>query len=128
MWDGFRIYPFHVTSLFLYPLRTSQNQRFSNIFREYRKRPVAWNGLRKTTGLQFRGVIIRPSKIYNEAFLAEIVNSWKLIIVKGKEITIIYALLFHGCFPWQRKLRWIFTQTFWWQLLEIFWFAIFKII
>ena len=35
----------HVTGLFLYPLKTSENQRFSYVFRGYRKRPVAWNGL-----------------------------------------------------------------------------------
>ena len=29
----------------LYPLKTSENQRFSVVFRGYRKRPVAWNGL-----------------------------------------------------------------------------------
>ena len=37
--------PFHATGLFLYPLTTSENQDFY-IFRGYRKRPVAWNGLR----------------------------------------------------------------------------------
>ena len=36
---------FHATGLFLYPLKTSENQRFSDVFRCYRKRPVAWNGL-----------------------------------------------------------------------------------
>ena len=35
---------FHVTDLFLYPLKTSENFWFS-VFRGYRKRPVAWNGL-----------------------------------------------------------------------------------
>ena len=34
--------PFH-----LYPLKTSENQRFSDVFRGYRKKPVAWNGLKK---------------------------------------------------------------------------------
>ena len=38
--------PFPVTSLFLYPLETSKNQKFSDVFRGYRKRPVAWKGLR----------------------------------------------------------------------------------
>ena len=38
-------YQFHTTSLFLYSLETWENQRFSNTFREYRKRSVAWNGL-----------------------------------------------------------------------------------
>ena len=30
--------PFHATDLFLYPLKTSENQRFSDAFRGYRKR------------------------------------------------------------------------------------------
>ena len=40
-----RINPFSVSVLFLYPLKTSENQRFSYAFRGYRKRPVSWNGL-----------------------------------------------------------------------------------
>ena len=37
--------PFHATGLFLYLLKTSENLWFSDTFREYRKRPVAWSGL-----------------------------------------------------------------------------------
>ena len=33
---------FHATGLFLYPLKTSENQRFSDVSREYRKRPVTY--------------------------------------------------------------------------------------
>ena len=36
---------FHVTSLFLYPLKTSENLWFSDVLREYRKKYVTWNGL-----------------------------------------------------------------------------------
>ena len=32
---------FHVTGIFLYPLKTSENQRFSDVCREYRKGLVA---------------------------------------------------------------------------------------
>ena len=32
--------PFHVTGLFLYFLKTSENLWFSDVFRGYRKRPV----------------------------------------------------------------------------------------
>ena len=31
---------FHVIGLFLYPLNISENQKFSDAFRKYRKRPV----------------------------------------------------------------------------------------
>ena len=39
--EGKVVKPFHVIGLFLYPLKTSENQRFSDVFRGYRKRPVA---------------------------------------------------------------------------------------
>ena len=39
------INPFHATGLFLCPLKTSENLWFSDVFRVYRKRPVASNGL-----------------------------------------------------------------------------------
>ena len=37
--------PLHDKGLFLYPLKTSENLCFSDVFRGYRKRPVAWYGL-----------------------------------------------------------------------------------
>ena len=37
---------FHATGLFRYPLKTSENLWFSDVFRGYRNRPVAWNGLK----------------------------------------------------------------------------------
>ena len=37
--------PFHATGFVLYTLKTSQNQRFFDVFRGYRKKSVAWNGL-----------------------------------------------------------------------------------
>ena len=47
------IKPFHATGLFLYLLKTSENQRFSDIFRRYRKSPVARNRLIKIIYLHF---------------------------------------------------------------------------
>ena len=38
---------FHATGLFLYSLHMSENQGFSDVFRSYKKRPVACNGLTK---------------------------------------------------------------------------------
>ena len=40
-----RLNPFHTTDLFWYPQKTSENLWFSNVFKGYQKRPVAWNGL-----------------------------------------------------------------------------------
>ena len=39
------INPFHATGLFWYPLKTSENLWFSDVFRGYQKRSVVWNGL-----------------------------------------------------------------------------------
>ena len=38
---------FHATALFLYPLKTSENQRFSDVFMGCINKPVAWNGFNK---------------------------------------------------------------------------------
>ena len=43
----FLIKPFNATDLFWYPLKISENQRFSNVFWGYQKRSVAWNELEK---------------------------------------------------------------------------------
>ena len=40
------INPFHVTGLFLYPLKTPENMLFSNVLKGCRKRSVARNGLK----------------------------------------------------------------------------------
>ena len=37
--------PFHATDLFWYPLKTWENQWFSDVSRGYQKRSAAWNGL-----------------------------------------------------------------------------------
>ena len=40
---------FHATGLFLYPMKTSEKEKFSDflfLFAEYRGKPVAWNGLK----------------------------------------------------------------------------------
>ena len=56
--------PFLATGLFLYPLKTSQNQRFSNVYRGYWKRPLIWNGfmrwLERHVLEQFATVIPNP--------------------------------------------------------------------
>ena len=64
--NSWYINPFHATVLFLYPLNTSKNERFSEVVRRYRKWPMAWNGLRsnwKTRVLNKRMIrIYRASK------------------------------------------------------------------
>ena len=41
----FSVNSFHVNVPFLYPLKTSENQRFSDVFREYRNEAFARNAL-----------------------------------------------------------------------------------
>ena len=47
------INPFQVTGLFLPPppLKISENQRYSDVFRAYKKRPVAWNELKANVAI-----------------------------------------------------------------------------
>ena len=46
------INPFFATSLFRYLLKTSENFWFPDIFKGYRKRLVAWNGLTRNRGIE----------------------------------------------------------------------------
>ena len=41
------INPFNANDFFLYLMQTWESLLFSDISKEYRKRPTAWNGLRK---------------------------------------------------------------------------------
>ena len=60
------INPFHVTGLFIYPLRTSENLWLSNVSRGYRKRPMVWKGLImklpaiSSENVQFSGTLFSP--------------------------------------------------------------------
>ena len=47
------INPFHASDLFWYPLKISEKQRFSDVFRGYQKRSVAWNGLIQFLSIYF---------------------------------------------------------------------------
>ena len=71
----FLINPFHTIGPFLYPLKTSEIQRFSAVFRRYRKKSMAWNGLtRHKNHVNWRwrcsGVVslLLTSTIFNTAF------------------------------------------------------------
>ena len=47
---------FHATGFFLYPLKTSENQRVFYVCRGYRKRPVARNGSSKKYRVHFPAI------------------------------------------------------------------------
>ena len=59
-------FPFRITGLFLYHSKISENQRFSDVFRRYRKRSVVRNGLIYFVPMfPFRGVFRTLSNIYD---------------------------------------------------------------
>ena len=52
------ISPFHALGFFLYLLKTLENQRFSDVFRGYRKRPVVLNRLSKALVKEVRDMFV----------------------------------------------------------------------
>ena len=59
---GWTINPYNVTCLILYLLKVSENLRFSDVFRGYKKRPVAWNELIKKSVSCWQAAV---SRYYN---------------------------------------------------------------
>ena len=59
------INPFHATGLLLRPLKTSENQGFSDVFRVYRKRPMLLNGLTHQSKIHLK----QPLTTFVEEFL-----------------------------------------------------------
>ena len=60
---GKTLNPFQANVPFLYALKTSENQRFSNDFRGYRNEPLAWNGLEKAKTHYFDFISIELFKL-----------------------------------------------------------------
>ena len=61
----YAVYPnlFQVNVVFLYPLKTSENLWFSDVFRGYRKGTLTWNGLIKQDSKLFGSFIAIPEKL-----------------------------------------------------------------
>ena len=89
------INPFHATKLFWYPLKTSENQRFSDVFRGYQKRSVAWNGLSNL----YKICQAHENKLWNERYLVS-------ILVK------ILWICFGNIFRKKRYALLVFTKMF----------------
>ena len=121
------INPFHATDLFWYPLKTSENQRFSDVFRGYQKRSVAWNGFEKI-GFTENGVVnskdiqrklncrsSRPEVFCKKVFLAS-------FLIKLQGWALLKQRLWHRCFPvnFVKFLRTaFFIEHLWWLLLKL---------
>ena len=119
--------PCYVIGLFLYSLKTSENQRFSDVFRWYRKRPVAWNRLikyleqlkvmhAKLNSLSIRkGVFRTLSNIFDGAFFPPqkscIIDVWKIHRYNTKDPVTCWAnntstLILFGVVLWFQLLIW----------------------
>lgn len=68
-----------IPDLSLYPLKTSENEKFSDVFRGYSKRSVAWNGL-SITGNEF---IIAQCLQYSYNFRKAIHRWNKLVYIQA---------------------------------------------
>ena len=60
--------PFRDTDLFWYALTTSENHRFSDVFRGYQKRTVAWNGLITQKNSQCMQEVLLKIRYFDRAF------------------------------------------------------------
>ena len=108
----FSINSFYTTGLYLYPLKTSENLWFSDVFRRYRKRPVGfkWVNLLVCNPNSHMGRLLNTrvsnmgrnkEKIESAVFLREkmyIKNKWpKFVTLQGGGfgfLFCIYLLLF----------------------------------
>ena len=64
---AFYINPFHAHDIFLYPVKTLENQVFKNVFREYRKIGVAYNKSIFRVFKQIKIYFSKPSLVTNLA-------------------------------------------------------------
>ena len=93
--------PLQPSVAFLYPLKTSENQRFSDIFRGYRKRPVARKGLSKRylvwlTGwvipLRTKGLwILVPLQSHDLRYENILHTPWRNTVYNGTESVLTLA-------------------------------------
>ena len=93
------INPFWPNVPFLYPVKISENQRFSNIFRGYRNGTVGQNGLitmSKRLIMLFQGLFKSSSNIYDGALLQSYfrkqIDVWQSF---AQLFFFVYILIFH---------------------------------
>ena len=77
MLNVFIVNAFHATVLFLYPLKTSEKHRFPDVFKRYRKRSVARNGM----------LLIDPKNYNFFVFLLGKNLSWELNLCKSQSLS-----------------------------------------
>ena len=73
-----KINPFQSSVTFLYPMKTSENQRFSNVFRGYRNVTLDWNELNHVQFLKTNFVIyfeLRPTSIASSPHMGKMLDT-----------------------------------------------------
>ena len=79
----FYISSFHANAPFLYPLKTSENIWFSDVFREYRNETLAWNGLiQKAFSGWYRKIFTETFGEKLKTFYKYIYSEWNNLFMK----------------------------------------------
>ena len=104
---------FQVNVPFLYPLKTSENQRFSDAFRGYKKGALTWNRLIRFSFLSY----LQNQFFFNSAFFCTVMmfiwsikwNSHKeslaIHCIKSVEIRSYFCYIFFCIWTEYRKIR-----------------------
>ena len=94
---------FHATDFFWYALKTSEDPWFSDVFRGYQKRSVAWNGLR---------IIIWIGNYWK---LLETIAFWKLLVapaLREKRPNTEFFWSVFSCIPiWKKSVFGNFSRS-----------------
>ena len=85
--QALQIKPISCHYLFRYPQKISENQRFSDVFRGYRKRPVEWNGL--TLNALRMSTEMLPPPYANCLGLWWFLSFWACAVGKPKNWTVL---------------------------------------
>ena len=105
--------PFHTTGFLLYSLKTLKKQRFSDVLREYKKKLIAWNGLRRTCTSFTLG---RTENYYWFALVQDIedIKNYKLHCVKSVQIWSYFWSVF-SCIRAEYKKIWTRKISVFWH-------------
>ena len=103
---------FHVYGLFRYPLKTTENLRFSDVFRGYRSGTLVENGLTNfSSSLKFQGSLLgNISGLLLRSHLHFCSNTFMLLLV----LELIILLLLR--FPSNLRKQWFYGKSLAWKL------------
>ena len=111
------INPFHATCPFRYSLKT-ENLWFSDVFRGYRKRPVAWNGLINffsPWNISLKSISLRHDCKFAENNIYGVIQEWNVRMKFFNRFTFRLGSNQSGSFKIALKSSSLF---FYWWLLQ----------